>query len=105
MRIVSPAAGQAILASVRKTIRASGFRHEDEWSRVLSGEEEGVFGWLAVNSLLKRVDGPTSATAGAVDVGGASAQISFRPSEAILAGLFTMDIASLTHRIYTHSFL
>ncbi|KAF8517556.1 nucleoside phosphatase family-domain-containing protein [Hysterangium stoloniferum] len=50
--------------------------------RVISGEEEGLFGWIAVNYLM---DGfghaDESATYGFLDMGGASTQIAFEPSE------------------------
>lgn len=52
--------------------------------RIISGEEEGLFGWIAVNYLM---DGFASheenhrATYGFLDMGGASTQIAFEPSE------------------------
>lgn len=49
--------------------------------RTISGEEEGLFGWIAVNYLM---DGfghkDESATYGFLDMGGASTQIAFEPS-------------------------
>ncbi|THH08323.1 hypothetical protein EW145_g2784 [Phellinidium pouzarii] len=51
--------------------------------RVITGEEEGLFGWIAVNYLMdqfaKADDGQT--TYGFLDMGGASTQIAFEPSE------------------------
>lgn len=50
--------------------------------RIISGEEEGLFGWIAVNYLMdqftKRDDDQT--TYGFLDMGGASTQIAFEPS-------------------------
>lgn len=68
--------------------------------RIISGEEEGIFGWTAVNYLLDGFDSHTksdqrlaaadahhhhhggrdSSTFGFLDLGGASAQIAFEPS-------------------------
>jgi golgi apyrase len=50
--------------------------------RIITGEEEGLFGWLSVNYLM---DGFTShsqdrTTYGFLDMGGASTQIAFEPS-------------------------
>lgn len=58
--------------------------------RVISGEEEGLYGWLAVNYLMDGFDmhelapkGSTrhASTYGFLDMGGASTQIAFEPSE------------------------
>ncbi|KIJ44340.1 hypothetical protein M422DRAFT_78295, partial [Sphaerobolus stellatus SS14] len=50
--------------------------------RIITGEEEGLFGWIAVNYLM---DGfgqkDESATFGFLDMGGASTQIAFEPSK------------------------
>ncbi|KAG6873779.1 hypothetical protein C0995_011004 [Termitomyces sp. Mi166 len=51
--------------------------------RIITGEEEGLFGWIAVNYLM---DGFTGAkqdptTYGFLDMGGASTQIAFEPSK------------------------
>ncbi|KAF9261420.1 hypothetical protein L218DRAFT_869979 [Marasmius fiardii PR-910] len=50
--------------------------------RIITGEEEGLFGWIAVNYLM---DGFSSSSAnrttyGFLDMGGASTQIAFEPS-------------------------
>ena len=74
-------------------------------SRVLSGEEEGVFGWVAANSLLGQLNEESVKTIGALDLGGASTQATFHPEEEILAGFFPLTIAQTEHRLYTHSYL
>ncbi|KZV96215.1 hypothetical protein EXIGLDRAFT_671419 [Exidia glandulosa HHB12029] len=51
--------------------------------RIISGEEEGLFGWIAVNYLMDGFDGTTSedqTTYGFLDMGGASTQIAFEPT-------------------------
>jgi Golgi nucleoside diphosphatase len=63
--------------------------------RIITGEEEGLFGWIAVNYLMdgftnnarskgkgkeKEIDSPRT-TYGFLDMGGASTQIAFEPSE------------------------
>jgi Golgi nucleoside diphosphatase len=57
--------------------------------RIISGEEEGVYGWVAINYLMDGFDahgvadkgkGKHSSTYGFLDMGGASTQIAFEPS-------------------------
>lgn len=61
--------------------------------RVITGEEEGLYGWIAVNYLMDGFDkhdhsttgtdaARESSTYGFLDMGGASAQIAFEPSHA-----------------------
>mmetsp|Transcript_12106 Transcript_12106/g.22080 ORF Transcript_12106/g.22080 Transcript_12106/m.22080 type:complete len:503 (-) Transcript_12106:68-1576(-) len=74
-------------------------------ARILSGEEEGVFGWLSVNYLMGTLsDGQTY---GALDLGGASTQITFRPrpQEPILSNFYPLHLHNLSRGVYTHSFL
>lgn len=59
----------------------SGSGRCDRNIRIISGEEEGLFGWIAVNYLMDQFtkdDGRT--TYGFLDMGGASTQIAFEPS-------------------------
>jgi Golgi apyrase len=58
--------------------------------KVITGEEEGLYGWIAVNYLMDGFDKharhqieeePHASTYGFLDMGGASTQIAFEPSE------------------------
>ncbi|KAH9952162.1 nucleoside phosphatase family-domain-containing protein [Amylocystis lapponica] len=51
--------------------------------RIITGEEEGLFGWIAVNYLMDGFSGSNNGhlTYGFLDMGGASTQIAFEPSE------------------------
>ena len=112
MRILPRAQRESIMTQVRDLLRATGF----EWvcssqARVISGEEEGVFGWITVNALQGRLlpghIHSLSDTVGAMDLGGASTQITLRPqSPDLLAGLFNLQLGmQLDEDLYTHSFL
>ena len=105
MRMLPPTQVTAILSSIQTTVKQAGFMYKPEWIRVLSGEEEGTFGWVAVNSLLGTLQSQSSQTFGALDLGGASTQVTFHPDESILAGLFPLKIAQNSHMLYTHSYL
>ncbi|KAJ3552296.1 hypothetical protein NM688_g4222 [Phlebia brevispora] len=50
--------------------------------RIITGEEEGLFGWIAVNYLMDGFKGSDEelTTYGFLDMGGASTQIAFEPS-------------------------
>ncbi|KAG9014050.1 Golgi apyrase [Tulasnella sp. JGI-2019a] len=53
--------------------------------RIISGEEEGLFGWIAVNYLMngfavEHTDHSKPTTLGFLDMGGASTQIAFEPT-------------------------
>ncbi|KIY71038.1 hypothetical protein CYLTODRAFT_369962 [Cylindrobasidium torrendii FP15055 ss-10] len=51
--------------------------------RIITGEEEGLFGWIAVNYLMDGfTGGKTPTTYGFLDMGGASTQIAFEPNSA-----------------------
>ncbi|KAG5221016.1 Golgi apyrase [Salix suchowensis] len=51
--------------------------------RIITGEEEGLFGWIAVNYLMDGFTGSSAdkTTYGFLDMGGASTQIAFEPSK------------------------
>ena len=76
------------------------------------GDEEGSFGWLTANYLggtfdISPGDSPRPSV-GAMDLGGASTQITFQPSSDILAGYFPIYLGlkeQVQYDLYTHSFL
>jgi|Transcript_89645 apyrase len=79
-----------------------------EQARVISGEEEGVFGWLAVNDAQNSLSANAGTTYGLLDMGGASAQIAFIPKEpSVLANFFPMHFGQFSDgpiHLYSHSF-
>lgn len=95
-----------ILTKVRAVLHDSPFSFSDGQARVIAGEEEGVYGWVTANYLTSRLEGPSADTVGALDLGGASAQITFAPRGELLANLFWLHLStSLNRRLYTHSYL
>ena len=60
---------------------------------IITGEEEGLFGWIAVNYLVDAFSPPTSTqgTYGFLDMGGASTQIAFEPSSNV-TGSHLVDV-------------
>jgi Golgi apyrase len=91
MRLLSPERQAAVLQTTCDFLRFhSDFRIDSPSSvgpcgssvQIITGEEEGLFGWIAVNYLMDGF-GPSSSdrsTYGFLDMGGASTQIAFEPS-------------------------
>ncbi|KAH0790250.1 ectonucleoside triphosphate diphosphohydrolase 1 [Histomonas meleagridis] len=83
----------------------SPFKLKPRYVQAITGVEEGIFGWLSVNHLLGRLT--SKSTIGALDMGGASSQISFRIKK--LSGSPDEHTVNLGnhHRItiFSHSYL
>lgn len=83
LRAVGEKTSNAILESVRDVLEASPFQFQREWAYILSGKEEGIFGWVTVNYLrgsilnhrgrirVKDAPPPTAV----MDLGGGSVQL------------------------------
>ncbi|XP_019365962.1 PREDICTED: ectonucleoside triphosphate diphosphohydrolase 8-like [Gavialis gangeticus] len=104
-----------VLAEVSKAIQA--YPVDFRGAQVLTGNEEGSFGWITVNYLLQTlikfsftgewIHLPAADTVGALDLGGASTQIAFFPGRTIednsTQALF--KLYGSNYSIYTHSYL
>lgn len=114
LRSVTALEAHAILEVVRDSLSASGFLFDRSWAKVISGEQEGLNGWMAVNYLLGVFDQPAGSggapptSVGVVEMGGSSMQITFAPSTASVDDrkhLTPVRVAGHTYHLYTHSFL
>lgn len=109
-------AAQQILAEVTKTMQE--YPVAFKGARILTGEEEGAYGWITINYLLDSfikyspkahmwLRPEAASIFGALDLGGASTQITFMPEGAVLnqneASEFTLY--GYSYNIYTHSYL
>ncbi|XP_076194938.1 ectonucleoside triphosphate diphosphohydrolase 1 isoform X1 [Aptenodytes patagonicus] len=120
MRLLSlenKSAADKVLSSVEKTLRSAPFNFQG--ARIISGQEEGAYGWITINYLLGsfKQSGWTkllhslksiSETSGALDLGGASTQITFVPNEHSSESpenLLYFRLYGKDYRVYTHSFL
>jgi len=97
---------EALMQAVRDFFASDSvkFLYQPENIVILSGEEEGYFGWLSVNYWYERLH--KVKTYGACDMGGASLQITWEvePSFDVLEGLTILRLWGVTHRVFTHSF-
>ncbi|XP_077992349.1 ectonucleoside triphosphate diphosphohydrolase 8-like [Glandiceps talaboti] len=107
-----------ILASVDTTLRT--YPYNVTKVDIISGEEEGSFSWVTVNYLLSNFGkGPASylwslspvtekETVGALDMGGASLQITFIPEDtSTIPAKDTkfLKLYGVEYTVYTHSYL
>ncbi|XP_054854268.1 ectonucleoside triphosphate diphosphohydrolase 8 isoform X2 [Eublepharis macularius] len=119
MRLLSrenESAATQILTEVSKTIQEYPINFQG--ARILTGKEEGAYGWITINYLLDSFTKyslvyrdwihPSSASIwGALDLGGASTQISFVPAGPITEGeeAAQFRLYGFDYTIYTHSYL
>ncbi|KAI8053437.1 nucleoside phosphatase GDA1/CD39, partial [Syncephalis plumigaleata] len=75
-------------------------------AQVIPGEDEGAFGWISVNTLLGNLkSSDVRNTVAALDLGGASTQITFRPTTTPLENSYNIWLNSRKYDLYTHSYL
>mmetsp|Transcript_3201 Transcript_3201/g.9118 ORF Transcript_3201/g.9118 Transcript_3201/m.9118 type:complete len:464 (+) Transcript_3201:13-1404(+) len=132
MRLLPEGEVEALLAAVRGALAGSGFHSRPEWTGMLSGQDEGLYSWLAASygsgMLHRRLmqeeslpdnasseqdsdDGSTEAV-GIVELGGASAQVTFEHHA--VGGcimhvngelLGTLNLPGVENALVTNSFL
>lgn len=104
MRLLDAEQQKKILAAVRSYLRSTPF--DPATAEVVSGEDEGVFGWITVNYLLGHLDhGGLFPTVGALDLGGASAQITFQPLDFPRDHAREVALGGKRYRLFTRSYL
>ncbi|CAK6956795.1 ectonucleoside triphosphate diphosphohydrolase 1 isoform X1 [Scomber scombrus] len=106
LNIENSTASDGVFQAVSQALQTSPFSFQG--ARIISGQEEGAFGWVTVNYLDDRLKQGLETT-GALDLGGASTQISFvsdnydgseSPKNSVTFRLYGND-----YNLYTHSFL
>jgi len=107
LRFLDAQVARNLMNKVRQTLSTSSFKYEQQDVQILSGEEEGVYGWLALNYLLGYFDTPrqTNQTTGLLEMGGGSTQITFIPQEPLYAGEFQVELRGELYEVYVHSYL
>lgn len=118
LRMLEEAQSTAILNSVRSFLsdpNNSPFYFEPNMARIISGQEEGAFGWISVN-YLKKIIGPYATASQAtidtayavVEMGGASTQVTQLnpPGHRINPHYqYSFSIQGRQYDLYTHSYL
>jgi len=113
LRLLAAAEAASIITEVKNVLgdeELSPFRFCG--ARIISGDEEAVFGWLAVNYMLGMLDDETYSTrAGWLDLGGGSAQIAHQLPDGVTAdehwqaSRWTLPLAGGTTLVFRHSHL
>ena len=98
----NPPAAQAIYRSVRETIAGDGYQSGQ--IRTISGADEGLYSWADVNYLYRNFQ-PNRATAGIVEVGGASAQVAYATSDASHPHAVRANINGVSYAVLSVSYL
>ncbi|KAI0949853.1 hypothetical protein AcW1_006246 [Taiwanofungus camphoratus] len=124
MRLLSPIQQAEVLRATCHFLKFhSNFRIDDASPlgpcgssvRIIAGEEEGLFGWIAVNYLMDGFSnsGQGRPTYGFLDMGGASTQIAFEPSKTeqdkaqnlIDVRLRLLDGQEIHHKVFVTTWL
>ncbi|KAL9328192.1 hypothetical protein ACSQ67_003195 [Phaseolus vulgaris] len=106
LRMLDAEVQERILESCRKVLRNSGFKFMDNWASVITGSDEGVYAWVVANYALGTLGGDPLDTTGIVELGGASAQVTFVSRELVLPSFSrTIKFGNITYNLYSHSFL
>ncbi|XP_070614546.1 ectonucleoside triphosphate diphosphohydrolase 2 [Erythrolamprus reginae] len=114
LNISNSQASDRVLEAVTATLKKYPF--DFRGARILSGEDEGLFGWVTANYLMEnfikygwigRWIRPKKRTVGAMDLGGASTQITFETTAApeTPGSQVTLKLYGQPYKVYTHSFL
>ncbi|XP_050285899.1 probable apyrase 6 isoform X1 [Quercus robur] len=102
---LGPESRDKVLESCRKLLRSSGFLFKDPWARVILGEDEGFYAWVAANYALGALGSEPQETTGIVEFGGASLQVTFATKEAEqLQSSRTVKLSGVIYYLYTQSF-
>uniref|UniRef100_A0A8C1ZUS5 Negative elongation factor complex member B n=1 Tax=Cyprinus carpio TaxID=7962 RepID=A0A8C1ZUS5_CYPCA len=114
LNISKPKESDAVLKEVADKLKTYPFSFKG--ATILSGQEEGAYGWVTVNYLLENYIkygfvgqwlSPGRDTVGALDFGGASTQITFETKQTVenKDNLMQLRLYGRDYQIYTQSFL
>ncbi|CAE7736930.1 ENTPD1, partial [Symbiodinium pilosum] len=106
-RRMRPDQREGMLQNVRAILADSSFYSEPDHVRILSGEEEGAYGWLAVNAEKGLLEEASKGSLGVLDLGGASMQITFVPEDdrSVLQHSFPVHLQGRQSNLYSASYL
>lgn len=112
LRLLPDEQSSAILDHIEKLLHSMKrpYKLNDDSIRILDGNSEGIFSWVTINFLLKKLHNPKKSVA-VLDLGGGSTQVTFSP---VLEETFRQSpehflmkrrILGEDETLYTHSYL
>ena len=114
MRSLSKEEQTTKLNFVKSTIKKSNFHfYNDDFARVITGKEEGIYGWITANYLNKIFSTNNKwlrkkNTFGSLDLGGGSVEITFVPEikgyQINNEDFANIKIGKRNYNVYSHSF-
>ncbi|KAG2707178.1 hypothetical protein I3843_05G124200 [Carya illinoinensis] len=106
LRLLESDLRDRIMESCRRVLRSSVFKFRDEWASIITGADEGIYAWVVANYALGTLGGDPLQTTGIIELGGASAQVTFVSSESMPPEFsHSVRFGNITYNLYSHSFL
>ncbi|XP_066207579.1 ectonucleoside triphosphate diphosphohydrolase 3 [Saccopteryx leptura] len=115
LRLQNETAANEVLASIQNYFNSQPF--DFRGAQIISGQEEGIYGWITANYLMGNflekdlwhmwVHPNGVETTGALDLGGASTQISFAVGEKVelnTSDIMKVSLYGYVYTLYTRSF-
>ncbi|XP_028837039.1 ectonucleoside triphosphate diphosphohydrolase 3 [Denticeps clupeoides] len=114
LHLQNESASNEILLNLKNYLKTLPFQFKNV--SIISGEEEGLYGWITVNYLMNNflernlwnawVRPHAAQTVGSLDLGGASTQIAFAtPDDEAGEGQTQITLYGYKYNVYTHSYL
>ncbi|GMH01721.1 hypothetical protein Nepgr_003560 [Nepenthes gracilis] len=106
LRLLDVKVQERILESCRKVLKSSGFKFRDDWASVITGSDEGLYAWVVANYALGSLGSDPQKTTGIIELGGASAQVTFASSEPVAPEFSrNLNYGNITYNLYSQSWL
>ena len=107
MRLYLPAVQAAIWKEAAAALAASDFKFVAGDALTISGNYEGLYNWMSLDYIVNKSAAIRGTTAvGGLDMGGASTQITFAPTDGVIVqDAYHVTRDDRTERLYSHSYM
>ncbi|XP_021722887.1 probable apyrase 6 [Chenopodium quinoa] len=106
LRLLDLEVQNRILESCRRLMRSSGLKFRGDWASVITGSDEGLYAWVVANYALGTLGGDPHLTTGIIELGGASAQVTFVSRESVPSEFSrSLNYGNVTYHLYSNSLL